>query len=134
MLSPKPDPKRVQRKAWLIAATSIGSVLDGSPSLGGSPSIESQSARKTGPGIRQDFEVFSAEMDCRRRKARSEKDWIDRAREKLPRLARRMDKVPLVHSWQGKSGRHDIGSQHAASGFLPLRGGRAKQIFRKQVE
>jgi hypothetical protein len=42
--------------------------------------------------------------------------------EKLPLLARRMDKVAVVRSWQGKSGGHDIGSQHVASGFLPARG------------
>lgn len=43
--------------------------------------------------------------------------------EKLPLMARRMDKVAVVRSWQGKNGSHDLGSQHAASGFLPTRGG-----------
>lgn len=43
--------------------------------------------------------------------------------EKLPLLAQRMDKVSLIRSWQGKSGGHDIGSQHVTSGFLPPRTG-----------
>lgn len=43
--------------------------------------------------------------------------------EKLPLLAQRMDKVALIRSWQGKSGGHDIGSQHVTSGFFPPRGG-----------
>ena len=43
--------------------------------------------------------------------------------EKLPLLARRMNKVSLIRSWQGKNGGHDLGSQHVASGFLPQRGG-----------
>lgn len=43
--------------------------------------------------------------------------------EKLPLLARRMDKVALIRSWQGQNGGHDIASQHVASGFLPPRGG-----------
>ena len=43
--------------------------------------------------------------------------------EKLPLLAQRMDKVSLIRSWQGKTGGHDLGSQHVASGFLPQRGG-----------
>ncbi len=43
--------------------------------------------------------------------------------EKLPLLAQRMDKVALIRSWQCKTGGHDIGSQHVASGFLPARGG-----------
>ena len=42
--------------------------------------------------------------------------------EKLPLLAHRMDKVAIIRSWQGKSGGHDLGSQHVASGFLPPRG------------
>lgn len=42
--------------------------------------------------------------------------------EKLPLMARRMDKAAVVRSWQGKSSGHDLGSQHAASGFLPQRG------------
>jgi hypothetical protein len=41
--------------------------------------------------------------------------------EKLPLLAQRIDKVALIRSWQGKSGGHDIGSQHVTSGFLPAR-------------
>lgn len=43
--------------------------------------------------------------------------------EKLPLLAQRMDQVTLVRSWQGKSGGHDIGTQHITSGFFPPRGG-----------
>ncbi|MBI5760432.1 MAG: DUF1501 domain-containing protein [Planctomycetales bacterium] len=43
--------------------------------------------------------------------------------EKLPLMAQRMDKVALIRSWQGKSGGHDIGSQHVTSGFFPPRGG-----------
>lgn len=43
--------------------------------------------------------------------------------EKLPLMAQRMDKVALIRSWQGKSGGHDIGSQHVTCGFLPPRGG-----------
>lgn len=43
--------------------------------------------------------------------------------EKLPLLARRMDKAAIIRSWQGKNGGHDIGSQHVTSGFLPTRGG-----------
>jgi len=39
--------------------------------------------------------------------------------EKMPLMARRMDKVALIRSWHGKSGSHSTGSQHAASGFLP---------------
>jgi hypothetical protein len=42
--------------------------------------------------------------------------------EKMPLMARRMDKVAVIRSWQGKTGGHDIGSQHVASGFLPARG------------
>lgn len=43
--------------------------------------------------------------------------------EKLPLLARRMDKVAIVRSWQGKDGGHDSGSQHVSTGFLSPRGG-----------
>lgn len=43
--------------------------------------------------------------------------------EKLPLMARRMDKVAVVRSWQGKSGSHATGSQHVASGFYPPRAG-----------
>lgn len=43
--------------------------------------------------------------------------------EKLPLMARRMDKVAIVRSWQGKSGSHAAGSQHVASGFFPPAGG-----------
>ena len=43
--------------------------------------------------------------------------------EKLPLMAQRMDKVAVIRSWQGKSGGHDIGSQHVTSGFFPPRGG-----------
>ena len=44
--------------------------------------------------------------------------------EKLPLMARRMDKVAVIRSWQGKNGGHDTGSQHVTSGFLPAaRGG-----------
>ncbi len=42
--------------------------------------------------------------------------------EKMPLMAQRMDKVAIIRSWQGKSGGHDIGSQHVTSGFLPERG------------
>jgi len=42
--------------------------------------------------------------------------------EKLPLMAQRMDIVAVIRSWQGTSGGHDIGSQHVASGFLPMRG------------
>ncbi|MGE0610554.1 MAG: DUF1501 domain-containing protein [Pirellulales bacterium] len=38
--------------------------------------------------------------------------------EKLPLLARRMDKVAIIRSWQGVDGGHDTGSQHVTSGFL----------------
>lgn len=43
--------------------------------------------------------------------------------EKLPLMARRMDKVAVIRSWQGKDGSHDLGSQHVTSGFMPPRGG-----------
>ena len=43
--------------------------------------------------------------------------------EKLPLMAQRMDKVAVIRSWQGKSGGHDIASQHVTSGFFPPRGG-----------
>ena len=43
--------------------------------------------------------------------------------EKMPLMARRMDKVAIVRSWQGKSGSHSTGSQHVASGKYPLRTG-----------
>ncbi len=43
--------------------------------------------------------------------------------EKMPLMARRMDKVAVIRSWQGKSGAHDTASQHVASGFLPPRTG-----------
>lgn len=43
--------------------------------------------------------------------------------EKLPLMAQRMDKVAIIRSWQGKTGGHDIGSQHVTSGFFPPRGG-----------
>lgn len=43
--------------------------------------------------------------------------------EKLPLMAQRMDKVAIIRSWQGKSGGHDIGTQHVTSGFFPPRGG-----------
>ena len=43
--------------------------------------------------------------------------------EKMPLMARRMDKVAVVRSWQGKSGSHDTASQHVASGMYPPRGG-----------
>ncbi|MFP6763511.1 MAG: DUF1501 domain-containing protein [Planctomycetaceae bacterium] len=43
--------------------------------------------------------------------------------EKMPLLAKRMDKVALIRSWRGKSGSHSAGSQHAASGFLPPQAG-----------
>lgn len=38
--------------------------------------------------------------------------------EKLPLMARRMHKVAIVRSWQGKSGSHATGSQHVASGMV----------------
>ena len=47
--------------------------------------------------------------------------------EKLPLMARRMDKVAVIRSWQGKNGGHDTGSQHVTSGFLPA--GRGGQYF-----
>jgi hypothetical protein len=43
--------------------------------------------------------------------------------EKMPLIARRMDKVAVIRSWRGKSGSHDTGSQHVACGFYPPRGG-----------
>jgi len=43
--------------------------------------------------------------------------------EKMPLMARRMDKVSIIRSWQGKSGSHATGSQHVASGFFPPSGG-----------
>ena len=43
--------------------------------------------------------------------------------EKLPLMARRMDQVALIRSWQGKSGSHAAGSQHVASGMYPPTGG-----------
>jgi len=43
--------------------------------------------------------------------------------EKLPLLARRMHQVALIRSWQGRSGGHDVGSQHVTSGFFPPAGG-----------
>ena len=43
--------------------------------------------------------------------------------EKLPLLARQMDKVSIVRSWQGTSGSHATGSQHVASGMYPPTGG-----------
>jgi len=43
--------------------------------------------------------------------------------EKLPLMARHMDKVALIRSWQGKNGSHDIGSQHVMSGLYPPTGG-----------
>ena len=43
--------------------------------------------------------------------------------EKLPLMARHMDKVAVIRSWQGKSGSHDVGSQHVASGMYPPAGG-----------
>lgn len=43
--------------------------------------------------------------------------------EKMPLMARRMDKVAIVRSWRGKSGSHATGSQHVASGMYPPRGG-----------
>jgi hypothetical protein len=42
--------------------------------------------------------------------------------EKLPLMARHMDKVALIRSWQGKNGSHDIGSQHVMSGMYPPTG------------
>lgn len=39
--------------------------------------------------------------------------------EKLPLMAKRMHKVAIVRSWQGKSGSHSTGSQHVASGLYP---------------
>ena len=43
--------------------------------------------------------------------------------EKMPLLAKHMDKVALIRSWQGKSGSHSTGSQHVASGMYPPTGG-----------
>ena len=43
--------------------------------------------------------------------------------EKLPLMARRMDKVALIRSWRGQTGGHDLGSQHVASGFPSARAG-----------
>lgn len=43
--------------------------------------------------------------------------------EKMPLMAKRMGKVALVRSWQGKSGSHAAGSQHVASGMFPPNGG-----------
>ncbi len=45
--------------------------------------------------------------------------------EKMPLLARRMDKVAIVRSWQGLTGAHDLGSQHVMSGVMP----RGQQYF-----
>jgi hypothetical protein len=39
--------------------------------------------------------------------------------EKMPLLARRMDKVTIVRSWKGINGDHGGGSQHVMSGVLP---------------
>ena len=39
--------------------------------------------------------------------------------EKMPLMARRMDKVAIIRSWQGRSGSHAAGSQHVTSGFFP---------------
>lgn len=43
--------------------------------------------------------------------------------EKLPLMARRMHKVAIVRSWQGRSGSHSTGSQHIASGMESPVGG-----------
>lgn len=43
--------------------------------------------------------------------------------EKMPLMARRIDKVAVIRSWQGKDGSHDTGSQHVTSGFPSPRGG-----------
>jgi uncharacterized protein (DUF1501 family) len=43
--------------------------------------------------------------------------------EKMPLLAKRMEKVALIRSWQGVSGSHATGSQHVASGMVPPRAG-----------
>ena len=43
--------------------------------------------------------------------------------EKMPLMARRMDKVAIVRSWQGKSGSHSTGSQHVTSGMYPKNSG-----------
>lgn len=43
--------------------------------------------------------------------------------EKMPLMARRMDKAAIIRSWQGRSGTHDTASQHVASGMYPPRGG-----------
>ncbi len=43
--------------------------------------------------------------------------------EKMPLLAQQMDKVTIVRSWKGRSGSHDLGSQHVASGMYPPRTG-----------
>lgn len=45
--------------------------------------------------------------------------------EKMPLMARRMDKVAIVRSWRGISGGHDQASQHVMSGVLP----RGQQYF-----
>ena len=39
--------------------------------------------------------------------------------EKMPLLARMMDKVAVVRSWKGASGSHGDASKHAMSGVLP---------------
>jgi len=39
--------------------------------------------------------------------------------EKMPLMARQMDKVAIIRSWQGRSGSHAAGSQHVTSGFFP---------------
>ena len=39
--------------------------------------------------------------------------------EKLPMLARMMDKVAIVRSWKGRSGSHGDASKHVMSGVLP---------------
>lgn len=46
--------------------------------------------------------------------------------EKLPLMARVMDKVAVVRSWKGRSGSHSTGSQHVMSGTYPASG---KQLF-----
>ncbi len=45
--------------------------------------------------------------------------------EKMPLLARMMDRVAIIRSWRGISGGHDSASQHVMSGVLP----RGKQYF-----
>ncbi len=47
--------------------------------------------------------------------------------EKLPLLARMMDKVAIVRSWKGDSGGHAEASKHVMSGVLPR--GRGTQYF-----